>query len=270
MNKKVVILGAAGKMGQALIRCILEKNISGLDLIGAIDLWDDENLGKDVGITLGLEECNVNLTSDLNAVGPNADVIIDFSSHVSTSGNAERIASWNTAWVIGTTGLNEDELKIINNTSKQIPVVISGNMSLGINILCNLVKSASKVLRDKGFDIEIIEKHHNQKKDAPSGTALMLGESVASGYEIDLDNSKKNGRSGLIGKRNDNEIGFHAIRGGDIIGDHSVIFAGVGEILEFSHRATNRNVFALGALVAAKWLVDQKAGLYNMIDVLGL
>ena len=270
MSKKVVILGAAGKMGQTLIHCILEKKVSGLDLVGAIDLWDDENLGKDVGITLGLEKCNVNLTSDLNTVGPNADVIIDFSSHVSTSGNAERIASWNTAWVIGTTGLNEDELEIINNVSKQIPVVMSGNMSLGINILCNLVESASKKLRDKGFDIEILEKHHNQKKDAPSGTALMLGESVASGYEIDLDKSKRDGRSGLVGKRNHNEIGFHSIRGGDIIGDHSVLFAGSGEMLEFSHRATDRNVFALGALVAAKWLVDKNTGLYSMNDVLDL
>ena len=270
MSKKVVILGAAGRMGQSLIRCILEKKIDGLDLIGAIDLWDADNLGKDVGETLGLEKCNINLTSDLNAIGSQSDVIIDFSSHVSTSGNAERIALWNTAWVIGTTGLDNNELNVINETSKSTPIVISGNMSLGINILCDVIESTAKVLKNKGYDIEICEKHHNQKKDAPSGTALMLGESVASGYKIDLKKSKVDGRSGLIGERKESEIGFHAIRGGDIIGDHSVLFAGTGETLEFTHRATDRNVFALGALEAAKWITKQNPGIYKMKDVLGL
>ena len=159
MSKKVVILGAAGRMGRTLIQCILEKKVDGLELVGAIDLWDDNQLGNDVGIFAGLGESGVLLSSDLNEVGPDADVIIDFSSHVSTAGNAERIAQWKTGWVIGTTGLNTDELNIVNTVSKTNAIVMSGNMSLGINVLLALVESASRVLKDKGFDIEIIEKH---------------------------------------------------------------------------------------------------------------
>ena len=270
MTKKVVILGAAGRMGQSLIKCILEKKVDGLEIIGAVDLWDAENLNKDIGITLGMDEAGVLLSSDLNAIGDKSDVIIDFSSHVSTSGNAERIKNWKTSWVIGTTGLNEDQLTLVKDVSNQIPVLISGNMSLGINVLTKISETASKILKDKNYDVEIIEKHHNQKIDAPSGTALMLGESVAKGYCVDLKNNKIDGRSGLIGKRSENEIGFHSIRGGDIIGEHTVIFAGSTEVLEFSHTATDRSLFALGALEAANWLVDKKPGLYSMNDVLSL
>lgn len=269
MSKKVVILGAAGRMGRTLIHCILSKKVTGLELVGAIDLWDDEELGKDVGLFAGLDEANVLLSSDLNEVGPDADVIIDFSSRVGTVGNADRIVSWGSSWIIGTTGFNEKDLEIIKQASNTNSILLSGNMSLGIAILSNAVEAASRALKNRGFDIEIIERHHNQKKDAPSGTALMLGEAASHGYDLTLSKSKKDGRSGLD-HRLENEIGFHAVRGGDIIGDHSVLFAGLGEQLEFSHRATNRDIFALGALQSAIWISDQEPGLYSMQDILDL
>ena len=270
MAKKVIILGAAGRMGQSLIKCILEKKVSDLEIIGAVDLWDAENLNNDIGVTLGLNEAGVLLSSDLNALGEESDVIIDFSSHVCTSGNAERIKKWNTSWVIGTTGLNEEQLSLVKDVSESIPVLISGNMSLGINILSKISEQVAKILKDKNYDIEIIEKHHNNKIDAPSGTALMLGKSVADGYNIALEDAKIEGRGGLVGKRKPHEIGFHSIRGGDIIGEHNIIFAGSSETIEISHTATDRSLFAMGALEAAQWLVDQKPGLYSMSDVLSL
>ncbi|MFA5689781.1 MAG: 4-hydroxy-tetrahydrodipicolinate reductase [Kiritimatiellales bacterium] len=270
MSIKVVIQGAAGRMGKTLIRCILEEKVSGLQLAGAVDLWDAPDIGTDAGLAAGARKAGVLLTTDLAAVAPDADVIIDFTSHFGTAGNAERIAAWNTAWVIGTTGLADEETAEIQKAAKNVPVVMAGNMSLGVNLLCKLIEEAAKALYAKGYDIEIIERHHNQKKDAPSGTALMLGRAAAAGAGLDLKTSGMNGRSGMPGARKKEEIGFHAVRGGDIVGDHTVLLAGTGEMLEFSHRATSRETFAIGALNAAVWLVKQKPGLYSMNDVLGL
>jgi len=270
MSTKVVIQGAAGRMGKTLIRCIQEGKVAGLELAGAIDLWDVPDIGKDAGLAAGAKEAGVKLTTDLAAVAPKADVIIDFTSHFGTAGNAERVAEWGTAWVIGTTGLGDAELAEVHKAAKKVPVVMAGNMSLGINLLCNLVKEAAKALHAKGYDIEIIERHHNQKKDAPSGTALMLGKAAADGAGLDLKKSQVDGRTGMPGARTKDEIGFHAVRGGDIIGDHTVLMAGTGEMIELSHRATSRETFAMGALNAAAWAVAQKPGLYSMQDVLGL
>jgi 4-hydroxy-tetrahydrodipicolinate reductase len=147
---------------------------------------------------------------------------------------------------------------------------MAGNMSLGVNLLCNLVKEAAKALHARGYDIEIIERHHNQKKDAPSGTALMLGQAAADGAGLNLKKSQRDGRTGMPGARTKDEIGFHAVRGGDIVGDHTVLMAGTGEMIELSHRATSRETFAIGALNAAAWVVQQKPGLYNMKNVLGI
>ena len=270
MSIKVVIQGAAGRMGKTLIRCIQEEKVAGLKLAGAIDLWDAPDIGKDAGLAAGTKEAGVLLTTDLAVVAPDADVIVDFTSHFGTAGNAERIAGWKTAWVIGTTGLADEETTEIKKAAQQIPVVMAGNMSLGINLLCNLVEEAARALYAKGYDIEIIERHHNQKKDAPSGTAIMLGQAAADGAGLDLKKSQADGRTGLPGARPKEEIGFHAVRGGDIVGDHTVLIAGTGEMIELSHRATSRETFAAGALNAAVWAVKQKPGLYNMKDVLGL
>lgn len=270
MNSKVIIQGAAGRMGKTLIRCIQEQKVSGLELAGAIDLWDVPDIGKDAGLAAGTKEAGIKLTTDLAAVAPDADVIIDFTSHFGTAGNAERVAEWGTAWVIGTTGLGEAELAEVRKTAKKVPVVMAGNMSLGINLLCMLVEEAARKLYARGYDIEVIERHHNQKKDAPSGTALMLGKAAADGAGLDLKKSQVDGRTGMPGARTKEEIGFHAIRGGDIVGDHTVLMAGTGELIELSHRATSRETFAMGALNAAAWVVQQKPGLYSMRDVLGL
>lgn len=270
MSIKVVIQGAAGRMGKTLIRCIQEQKVAGLELAGAIDLWDVPDIGKDAGLAAGTKEAGVLLTTDLAAVAKDADVIIDFTSHFGTAGNAERVAEWGTAWVIGTTGLADEELTAVKDAAKSVPVVMAGNMSLGVNLLCNLVKEAAAKLYARRYDIEVIERHHNQKKDAPSGTALMLGQAAADGAGLDLKKSQTDGRTGMPGARTREEIGFHAVRGGDIVGDHTVLLAGTGEMIELSHRATSRETFAVGALNAAAWVVEQKPGLYSMKDVLGL
>ncbi len=270
MSIKVVIQGAAGRMGKTLIRCILENKVSGLELAGAVDLWDVPDIEKDAGLAAGTQEAGVQLTTDLSAVAPTADVIIDFTSHFGTTGNAERVVEWNTAWVIGTTGLGDDELEKVHRAAEKVPVVMAGNMSLGINLLCNLVKEAAKALYAKGYDMEVIERHHKQKKDAPSGTAQMLGQAAADGAGLDFKIARINGRSGFVGARPSEEIGFHAVRGGDIVGDHTVLMAGMGELIELSHRATSRETFAVGALNAAIWVTGREPGLYEMKDVLYL
>lgn len=270
MSTRVVIQGAAGRMGKMLIRCIQEEKVSDLKLVGAVDLWDVPDIGNDAGVAAGTREAGVELSTDLAKVAPDADVIVDFTSHFGTAGNAERVAEWGTAWVIGTTGLSDEELAEVNKAAEQVPVIMAGNMSLGINLLCNLVEEAARQLHEKGYDVEVIERHHNRKADSPSGTALMLGRAAADGAGLDPKKAQVDGRTGHPGARTKEEIGFHAVRGGDIVGDHTVLIAGTGELLELSHRATSRETFAVGALNAGKWAAAQKPGLYNMKDVLGL
>ncbi|MDF7806695.1 4-hydroxy-tetrahydrodipicolinate reductase [Pontiellaceae bacterium B12219] len=274
MAAKVVIQGACGRMGKALIRCILEEKVPGLELVGAVDVPEVPGIGTDAGVMAGCAAAGINVISDLAEVGPGADVIIEFSAPVATAANASRIAEWGTAWVIGTTGLNEEQIAAVEATSEKTAVVLSGNMSLGINLLCHLVEIGARSLKGKGYDIEVLESHHNLKKDSPSGTALMLGQAAADGYGWNLKEVQVDGRTGLPGERPEKEIGFHAIRGGDIVGDHTVMMAGVGELLELSHRATSRDVFAIGALQAALWVAEKEPKLYTMKDamkhVLGL
>ncbi len=268
---KVVMAGAGGRMGKAIIRCLLNGSVPGLQLHGAVDLWDCPDRDKDAGLASGAGEAGVAITTDLAAVGPGADAIIDFSSHHGTAGNAERIAGWNTGWVIGTTGLDAEGKAAVAKAAESVPVVLAPNMSVGVNLLFVMLEQAARALKGKGYDVEIIERHHRLKKDSPSGTALGLGEAVARGYGVDLDKVAVHGRSGHIaGIRPDEEIGFHAVRGGDFVGDHTVVFATGGESVEFSHRATSRDTFAVGALQAAAWVAGKPAGLYTMKDVLGL
>jgi 4-hydroxy-tetrahydrodipicolinate reductase len=267
---KVVIIGAAGRMGRTLVRLLHAQAVPGLQLAGAVDLWDAAERGQDIGLVAGVGATGIKLTSDLAEVAPGCDVAIDFSSHQGASGNATRLAGWHKPVVIGATGLNADEQKLIADAAQKIPVVHAPNMSLGVNLLFALVQAAATALKGQGYDIEIIERHHRHKKDAPSGTALGLGAAAAAGYGLELGKVSVHGREGLVGARPAQQIGFHAVRGGDFVGDHTVVFAAEGESLELSHRATSRDTFALGALRAAAWLPGRPAGLYTMQAVLGL
>lgn len=268
--KNIVIVGAAGRMGKTMIRCLQAGSVQGLKLAGAIDLWDSPDRGKDAGLAAGGNETGIKITSDLAEVAPQCDVVIDFSAHQGTSGNAPRVAEWKKSLVIGTTGLTPEEKRVIETAAAKIPIVLAPNMSLGVNLLLSLVEKAAAALRDKGYDIEIIERHHRRKKDAPSGTAIALGEAAAKGFGLDLKKAAIHGREGLVGERPAGQIGFHAVRGGDIVGDHTVLFAADGECIEFSHRATSRDTLAFGALRAAAWIAGHQAGLYSMRDVLGV
>jgi 4-hydroxy-tetrahydrodipicolinate reductase len=268
---KVTVIGAGGRMGKAIVRCLRGGAVPGLELAGAVDLWDCPERDKDAGLAAGVDACGVTITSDLAAAAPASDVLVDFSAHQGTAGNAPRIAGWGRAWVIGTTGIGPEGRAAVEEAAKRVPVVWSPNMSLGVNLLFVLLEQAARALRDRGYDVEIVERHHRRKKDAPSGTALGLGQAVARGYGLDLAETAVHGRRGLSpGDRPAEQIGFHAVRAGDFVGDHTVLFAAEGECIEFGHRATSRYTFAIGALRAAAWAAGRAPGLYSMRDVLGL
>jgi len=264
---KVAIVGAAGRMGQALVRC--SKLMPGIQLVAAVDQASCPLCGKDAGLIAGAGEIGLVITSDLASAVKAADVLIDFSFHENVPVTVRLAAGLKKAVVIGTTGLNPDERVAVDQAAKDIPLVSAPNMSLGVNLLFALVEKAGKAL-GLDYDVEITEAHHRYKKDAPSGTALRLGEKVAQGRNQNFRDVAVFGREGLGGERPQGEIGIHAIRAADIIGDHTVLFATDGERVEISHRATSRDAFAKGALHAAAWLVGQKPGLYDMQDVLGL
>jgi len=267
----VVILGAAGRMGRTLARHVLGGSVPGLKIVGAVDLWDCPQLGQDTGLVAGAAAAGVKITADLAQAVKGAGAVIDFTGHHGTAGNAPRCAEWGAPMVIGTTGLNPAEMEIVRAAAKRIPIVMAPNMSLGVNLLLSLLEQAGRSLKDQGYDVEIIERHHRKKKDSPSGTALALGQAVARGMGRSLDEVAVHGRHGMAaGDRPAAEIGFHAVRGGDLVGDHTVLFAAEGECLEFSHRATSRDTFAIGALRAARWIAGRAPGLYSMRDVLGL
>lgn len=268
---KVAIVGAAGRMGRALIRCAQTGVVPDMAIAGAVDLWDCPEIGKDAGLMAGVGKAGVVVTSDLAAVAPGADVVVDFSGRHGTSGNAPRCAEWGRPMVIGTTGLDPEQEAAVRGAAESIPIVWAPNMSLGVNLLFVLLEQVGAALKGRGYDVEIVERHHRMKKDAPSGTALGLGRAVAKGLGVDLDEQSVHGRSGVSKDvRPDGEIGFHAVRAGDFVGDHTVLFAAPGECIELSHRATSRDTFAIGALQAARWVAGRSPGLYSMRDVLGL
>jgi 4-hydroxy-tetrahydrodipicolinate reductase len=268
---RVGLIGGAGRMGHALAGCLLDGVVPGLELAGAVDLSTHPDQGQDLGLLAGRAPCGIPLTPSLPELLDRVDVLIDFSFH---TGIQERLVLLQQAGkpvVIGTTGLTEAEQQAVAKTATELPVLFAPNMSLGVNLLAALVEQAAARLKDKGYDIEITEMHHRLKKDAPSGTALFLGEAAARGSGWSLPEVQQDGRSGITGERPENEIGFHALRGGDVVGDHTVRFAADGELLDLSHRATRRETFAIGALRAADWLAGQTSGrLYSMKDVLGL
>ena len=269
--RKVLIVGAGGRMGLAMARLIAQRAVPGLELVAAVDRAGAPLLGQDAGVAAGVPALGVVFGADLAAgLAARPDVAVDFSSPSATAATAAQVAAAGVPWVVGTTGLGAAEQAAVAQAARKIPVVLSANMSLGVNLLYALVAQAARTLAGLRYDCEIIERHHRRKKDAPSGTALYLGEAAAQGFGWTLADVAVDGRTGIPGERPEKEIGFHAVRGGDVVGDHVVLFAADGECLELAHRATSRDTLALGALRAAAWLPGRAAALYGMRDVLGL
>jgi 4-hydroxy-tetrahydrodipicolinate reductase len=264
---KIAIVGASGRMGQMLIQSVLASNK--VKLAGVTEREGHDWLGQDLGVCMGRAEIGVNVSNNPMEVFKNADAVIDFTSPKATIEHAKLAVKAGIVHVIGTTGMDSSHLDKLKNLSKDIVIIRAGNMSLGLNLLTLLTKKISAAL-DEDFDIEIVESHHKHKVDAPSGTALMLGQAAAEGRGVDLSNVEDRGRDGITGARKRGDIGFHAIRGGDVVGEHDVIFAADGERIVLRHLATDRQIFVRGALRAAIWGQGKDAGEYDMIDVLGL
>jgi 4-hydroxy-tetrahydrodipicolinate reductase len=266
-DMRLIVAGAGGRMGRTLTRVISET--PGAVLVGALEAPGSELLGKDAGVLAGLPANGVALSADLWSMSAGADGILDFTVPAATIANVAIAAERGLVHVIGTTGMSQSDDAVIRSVTDRAIVVKSGNMSLGVNLLAALVKRVAQSL-DQSFDIEILELHHKSKIDAPSGTALMLGEAAAAGRKIALDQHWARGRDGLTGARRAGDIGFASLRGGTAAGDHSVIFAGPSERITLSHHAEDRALFAQGALKAALWAHGKKPGMYSMTDVLGL
>ena len=262
---KIGIVGASGRMGQTLIHAVNARE--GMEIAGASDHPQSEFLGKDLSEAIGGKESGVIIWSDPFDAFRDCDAIIDFSTPSATLKNAEFAAQARIVHIVGTTGMNETELAALKAASRHATIVHAGNMSLGVNLLEMLTEKVAHILGAE-FDIEVVEYHHRHKVDAPSGTALMLGEAAARGRGVELSDVADRGRDGITGARKEGDIGFVAVRGGDIIGEHDVLFAGDGERITLRHQATDRKLFANGAIRAALWASHQGPGLYNMHDVL--
>ncbi|MBB4009646.1 4-hydroxy-tetrahydrodipicolinate reductase [Rhizobium taibaishanense] len=265
---KLVVVGASGRMGQALIRIISQTD--GAVLHGAVSRPGSSALGKDAGELAGVGQLGVPVTDDALAAFVHADGVIDFTRPETSVEFAALAAQARIVHIIGTTGCSATDEAKFEAASRHARLVKSGNMSLGVNLLSVLVAQAAKALEASGWDIEVLEMHHKHKVDAPSGTALLLGEAAAQGRGIDLNDKAAKVRDGHTGPREQGSIGFATMRGGSVIGEHSVLFAGEGELVTLSHSAGDRSIFARGAVKAALWARDKKPGLYSMLDVLGL
>ena len=265
VDMRLIVAGAGGRMGRTLVKAIAETK--GLALVGADEGEGSPLMGQDAGVLAGLPANGIKLTADAMALLANADGIIDFTIPKASTAFAALTAG--KVHIVGTTGHSADEEAKIRESAKSAVIVKSGNMSLGVNLLAALTKRVAKTL-DDSFDIEIFEMHHNKKIDAPSGTALMFGRAAAEGRGIDLAQHSARGRDGETGARKSGAIGFASLRGGTVVGDHTVIFAGPAERIELSHKAEDRMIFARGAVKAAMWAHGRKPGLYSMADVLGL
>lgn len=263
----IVITGASGRMGQMLIKAVLASDKC--RLVGALVRDGHDWVGQDVGAAMGGQPVGVTVISDALEAFAKAQAVIDFTAPAATVAFAGLAAQARAVHVIGTTGLTDEDLKAINAASRHAVIVRAGNMSLGVNLLVKLTRQVAAAL-DDDFDIEIIESHHNQKVDAPSGTALMLGQAAADGRGVSLTDASDSGRDGITGARKKGDIGFSAIRGGDIVGEHDVLFSGAGERIVLRHMATDRALFTRGALKAALWGQDKTPGEYDMMDVLGI
>ncbi len=264
---RVAVPGAAGTMGRMSLKVLAETPST--ELVAAVERPGSTFLGQDAGLVAGLGEMGVTIRSELDDALANAQVIIDFTAPAATAWTVSRAAEQEVAVVIGTTGLGEAEKRAVWQASERIPIVLSANMSLGVNVLLGLLAEAARALGDD-YDVEIVELHHRLKKDAPSGTALQMARVLAEALGRDLDRDARYGREGQVGARTRDEIGVLAVRGGDIVGEHTAYFCGLGERIELTHKASSRETFARGAVRAAEWVRGRAPGLYDMQDVLGL
>jgi 4-hydroxy-tetrahydrodipicolinate reductase len=261
------IAGAAGKMGSRI--AALSGEYEGLKLAGAFERKGHKDSGSDIGLIAGTGETGVLLADGPDAIIDAVDLIIDFTSVESTKENLKIAAGRGKAMVVGTTGFTREDMKEVEAASRRIPCVMASNMSLGVNLLLKVLQDVARALGDD-YDIEIVEAHHRMKKDAPSGTAMKMAQVLADAVDRNLDEVAVFARKGIIGPRTKREIGIQTVRAGDIVGEHTVIFGGLGERIEITHKASSRDTFARGALKAALWLAGRPAGLYDMQDVLGL
>lgn len=263
----LIVCGAAGRMGSTVIRLAHESGA--MKLVGAIEASASPHMDKDAGEVAGVGKIGVPITAQILPLLKGQVIVIEFSTPEATLEHLRVAARKNIPMVVGTTGFNSEQSAEIKTLGRRTRVMMSPNMSLGVNLLVSLMGKVAKILGED-YDVEIIEAHHRFKKDAPSGSALALGRAVADALNRDLDKVGVSGRKGIVGERSKQEIALLSARAGDIVGDHTVIFGGLGERIEFIHRAHSRDTFARGALRAAQWLPKQKKGLYSMQDVLGL
>ncbi len=266
-DMRLVVAGASGRMGRILVKAVSET--PGAIVCAALERPGAEALGQDAGVLAGIGPLGVEVTDDPLTAFVDAHGVLDFTVPAATVEMAALAAQARIVHVIGTTGLSDADLTRIDAAGRHATIVRSGNMSLGLNLLAALVTRAARALGEE-FDIEIVEMHHRMKVDAPSGTALMLGEAAAAGRAVDLARHSVRSRDGHTGARKSGDIGFATLRGGTVVGEHQVIFAGAGERIEFGHRAEDRSLFAKGAVKAALWGRGKKPGVYSMVDVLGL
>lgn len=264
---RAIVAGAGGRMGGRIINII--HITEGICLGAAFERGDSPAVGKDAGEVAGLPRMGITVEVGLKTVVNHGDVLIDFTHHEASLAHARQAAESQKPMVIGTTGFSTEELTEIRQLAIGFPCVLAPNMSAGVNLLYNLVETAAKVL-GRDYDIEIVEAHHRMKKDAPSGTAMQLGRVAAAAMGENLDSVGVFQRHGLIGERSRKEIGIQTVRAGDIVGEHTVLFGGIGERIELTHKASSRDTFAKGAVRAALWITKQSHGLYDMQDVLGL
>jgi 4-hydroxy-tetrahydrodipicolinate reductase len=265
---KLGILGGAGRMGQMIAREIL-ANDHGAKLFAAVDHKKSWAIGKDMGGILGADPCGICVTTDKEAAFKACDVLVDFTTADAVTEHAALAHQHGKGLIVGTTGLGDKEMAAIKAAASKSPMLQAANMSVGVNLLVSLVEKAAAMLGPE-YDIEIFEAHHRHKIDAPSGTALSLGHAAARGRGVRLEDAMVPARFGQIGARPVGAIGMSVFRGGDVVGDHTVTFAGTGERIEFAHKASDRSLFAKGAVKAAVWLHGKPAGLYTMRDVLGV
>jgi 4-hydroxy-tetrahydrodipicolinate reductase len=266
-DMRLIVAGAGGRMGRTLVHAIAAMD--GAVLAGAVDAPGSAVIGRDAGELAGLGQNGIVVAADVAPLLAQADGLLDFTIPAATLALAELTAKAGLVHVIGTTGLSAEDDKLIALAAKRAVIVKSGNFSMGVNLLEALVKRVARTLGED-FDVEVLEMHHNKKVDAPSGTALMLGRAAAAGRGVNLEQRSVRGRDGHTGAREAGDIGFASLRGGSVVGDHTVIFAGPAERIELSHKAEDRMIFARGAVRAALWARGQKPGLYSMADVLGL
>ena len=262
---RIIINGACGRMGRLIIQGVAQQN--DMEIVGAIAYLEHPQIGSDAGVVAGIGEIGIAITSELNEVLENADVVIEFSKPEATLQHLRQVVDADKAMIIATTGFNPDELVTVKELASQIRCVMAPNMSLGVNVMIQALELIAKALGDD-YDVEVIEAHHNHKADSPSGTALRLAETVARALERDLDAVGVYGRHGIVGARPKKQIGIHAVRGGDIAGDHTVLFATEGEQLSVVHRAHSPEAFAKGAIRAARWVIDAPKGLHDVSEVL--